>query len=46
MEEKTMLRPINELEEQNTNEEQDNFIACGSDDYCDFCVGICQPQYH
>lgn len=45
MDEKTMLTSINNVEEQNV-EEQDNWYACGTDDYCDLCVGICKPQYH
>lgn len=47
MEERKMMAPINNFEEkEDVNEEQNNFIACGTDDYCDSCVGICKPQYH
>lgn len=47
MEERKMMAPINNFEEkEDVNEEQNNFFACGTDDYCDLCVGICKPQYH
>lgn len=46
MDEKTMMTPINNFDEEDVKEEQDNYYACGLDDYCDRCVGICKPKYH
>lgn len=45
VEKKDLIKVVNVIEETNSAKPE-GVIACGSYDYCDFCVGICQPKYH
>lgn len=44
-EKKDLIKVVNVVEE-SKNAKPESWYACGASDYCDFCVGICQPKYH